>query len=55
MILRKDSRRFRALMFVWSPVAWLPPLFPLWVEPARVGNNYLDYVKIHFRNYPFPR
>lgn len=49
MILRKDSRMFRTLMVLWSPVQWLPPLFPLFAEPARVGTNCTDYVKVSFR------
>jgi hypothetical protein len=46
LVMRKNSLRFRALMFLWSPTYFLPPLFGLWAEPARVGQNYTDWVKV---------
>lgn len=50
MILRRDSLRFRILMFLWSPTPWLPPLFPLpWTEPVRVGTNTEDYIRVSLR------
>jgi hypothetical protein len=49
MIMREKSLKFRVLMSLWSPTQWLPPLFPLWVEHARVGANCEDYVRVTFR------
>lgn len=49
MLMRKDSCLFRALLVLWSPVEWLPPLFPMWVEQARVGADYKTYVNVSFR------
>jgi len=48
MILPVRSLRFRILEFVWSPVPFLPPLFPMRTEPVRVGTNYTDYVRVTF-------
>jgi len=49
MLMRADSRTLKVLMFLSSPVPWLPSLFPLWVEHARVGNDYSTFVKVTLR------
>jgi hypothetical protein len=48
MILRIDSLTLRVLMFIASPTCLLPPLLPLCVEHARVGDNTADYVRVRF-------
>lgn len=49
MLLRSNSLALRALMFASSPTYLLPALFPLWIMPARVGNDYETFVKVSFR------
>lgn len=49
MIVHRQSLKFRVLMFLWSPTQWLPPLFPMWTEQARVGTNCEDYIRVTFR------
>ena len=49
MIVRRDSFKFKLIMFLWSPTQWLPPLFPLRTEHVRIGDNTTDYLRITFK------
>ena len=49
MVMRESSILLKVLLFINNPSMRMPSLFPLWIEPARVGNNYTDYVKVSFR------
>ena len=49
MIFRQSSIIVKALLWLASPTYFLPQLFPLKIERARVGNNTTDYVKISFK------
>ncbi len=49
MLMRANSPLLRVLMFLSSPTYLLPALFPLWVMPARVGNDYETFVTVSFR------
>lgn len=49
MIVHRHSLTFRIIMFLNNPTYWLPPLFPLWTEHARVGDNTTDYLRVTFR------
>jgi hypothetical protein len=49
MILRADSFLLAVLETLANPTPLLPPLFPLWVERARVGQNYTDFVRVTLR------
>ena len=49
MLIRSDSLALRALLFIASPVAWLPHIVPLWVEHARVGDDYDSWVRVTLR------
>ena len=55
MILRTDSLALRVLLFVASPTMYLPLLFPLRVEPCRVGANTTDFVRVFLKRYPRTR
>jgi hypothetical protein len=49
MIVRRDSKLLRVLMWVNSPTQHLPRLFPLWVMPARVQYDCSTFVTVTFR------
>lgn len=49
MVMRESSILLKVLLFINNPSMRMPSLLPLWIEPARVGNNYTDYVKVSFR------
>ena len=48
MLMRYDSRLLRVLVCVANPSQYLPALFPLWVMPARVGDDYTTFVRVTF-------
>jgi hypothetical protein len=48
MLMRYDSRLLRVLVCVANPSQYLPALFPLWIMPARVGNDYTTFVRVTF-------
>jgi hypothetical protein len=52
MILRTDSLAFRFIVAVSSPTMYLPQLFPLRIEPCRVGTNTTDYARLFLKRYP---
>ena len=49
MVIRENSILLKVLLVLNNPTMRLPSLFPLWIEPTRVGANYTDYVKVSFR------
>lgn len=49
MIVRTNSRAFRVLCFLASPVPWLPRIVPLWIEACRVGQDYTSFAKVSLR------
>jgi hypothetical protein len=48
MLMRYDSRLLRVLVCVANPSQYLPALLPLWVMPARVGDDYTTFVRVTF-------
>jgi hypothetical protein len=52
MLMRRDGFPFRVLFWLQNPTQYLPPLFPLWTERARVGTNTTDYLNVWFGNKP---
>ena len=49
MIFRQSSVVVKVLLFLASPTYFLPQLFPLKIERARVGDNMTDYVRVSFK------
>lgn len=49
MLMKANSRALRVLLIIANPTERLPSLLPLWIEPARVGQDYTTYVNVTLR------
>jgi len=52
MLMHQDGLLFRVLFWLQNPTQYLPPLFPMWTERARVGTNTTDYLMVRFSRKP---
>ena len=52
MLMHQDGLLFRVLFWLQNPTQYLPPLFPMWTERARVGTNTTDYLTVRFSRKP---